>query len=198
MRSHVPLVLCFGLSVLAACQREATTPEMNNAPPREASQPTEMPPAAAPAPATTASVPDAALILVTAGVPTPFVADASSRTLYYVEGDTDGSKCTGPCLETWPPVLVETTPPATSGALTGNVATIERSDGGRQITYNGHPLYRYAGDAAVGRTAGHGVQDQWGQWSAMAADGSALPKAEASKTDADATTAPANPGKPPG
>jgi predicted lipoprotein with Yx(FWY)xxD motif len=164
--------------MLVACQREATAPEMDNTAPRADTTPTDVPPATAPpaTPATTGSVPDAVLTLVTAGVAQPFLADASSRSLYYVDGDKDGSKCTGACRETWPPVLVETGAPSTSGALTGTVATIERADGGRQVTYNGHPLYRYAGDAAAGRTAGHGVQDQWGHWSALAADGSALPK----------------------
>jgi predicted lipoprotein with Yx(FWY)xxD motif len=176
MRISVPLILCVCLSTLAACQREAAAPETASTPP--ATQPAATPPTTAPVPAaTTGSVPEAALTLVTAGVPHPLVADASNKTVYFVEGDMDGSKCTGACRETWPPVLVDTGTPGLSSALTGTVATVDRADGGRQLTYNGHPLYRYAGDTGAGRNAGHGVQDKWGHWSAMAADGSALPQA---------------------
>lgn len=196
MRTSVPLILCVALSTLCACQREAAAPETASVTSPAPTQPADVPPATAPAaPTTTGSVPEAVLTLVTAGVAQPYVADASNRALYYVEGDMDGSKCTGVCKETWPPVLVEMASPGTSGALTGAVATVERADGGRQATYNGHPLYRYAGDAASGRTAGNGVQDQWGQWSALAADGSALPKPAApAKDEAPTVTAPAKPG----
>lgn len=178
MRISVPLILCVCLSTLAACQREAAAPETASTPPAEpaVTQPADVAPATAPA-ATTGSVPEAALTLVTAGVPHPLVADASNHTVYFVEGDMDGSKCTGACRETWPPVLVDTGTPGLSSALTGSVATIERADGGRQLTYNGHPLYRYAGDTGAGRNAGHGVKDKWGLWSALAADGSALAQA---------------------
>jgi predicted lipoprotein with Yx(FWY)xxD motif len=191
MRTPIPLILCAALATLVACQREATSPEMGNAPAREkVTDPADVAPATAPAaPAATTPGGDAVLTLVTAGVPQPFVADASSRTLYYVEGDMDGSKCTGPCLETWPPLLVETGTPVTSGALTGAVATIERAGGGRQVTYNGHPLYRYAGDAGVGRIAGHGVEDKWGHWYGLAADGSPLPEAPGMAKDANAAKA---------
>lgn len=179
MRTSLYVALCAALFALAACQREAAAPELGAAEPKADAVPATGP-APGVAPVTSASAAtDATLMLMTSGVPQPFVADASSRTLYYIEGDMDGSKCTGPCREAWPPVLLEAGMPGTSGALTGAVAVIDRADGGRQVTYNGHPLYRYGADAGVGRMAGHGVNDQWGQWHALAADGSPLPKIEA-------------------
>jgi hypothetical protein len=45
--------------------------------------------------------------------------------------------------------------------LTGTLGTITRSDGKTQATYNGHPLYTYAGDHAAGQTTGNGVGGTW-------------------------------------
>jgi predicted lipoprotein with Yx(FWY)xxD motif len=44
------------------------------------------------------------------------------------------------------------------------VSMVSRSDGSRQVTYNGHPLYRYAGDGGAGKTNGHGTKDAYGTW----------------------------------
>jgi plastocyanin len=45
--------------------------------------------------------------------------------------------------------------------VTGTLGTINRSDGGRQVTYNGVPLYRFAQDAAAGDTKGQGADGVW-------------------------------------
>ena len=36
-----------------------------------------------------------------------------------------------------------------------------RSDGGKQVAYNGRPLYFFAGDTAPGDTKGQGLNDVW-------------------------------------
>ncbi len=42
------------------------------------------------------------------------------------------------------------------------MATIRRPDGGKlQLTYDGHPLYRYAGDRSKADANGQGVGGQW-------------------------------------
>jgi predicted lipoprotein with Yx(FWY)xxD motif len=50
--------------------------------------------------------------------------------------------------------------PAADG-VTGDVATITRDDGSRQITVNGLPLYLYAPDEAPGDVTGQGVGGVW-------------------------------------
>ena len=51
------------------------------------------------------------LMLVAQGAHAPYLSNAAGNALYYVEGDTDGSKCAGACEQSWPPVTVETQQP---------------------------------------------------------------------------------------
>jgi predicted lipoprotein with Yx(FWY)xxD motif len=86
------------------------------------------------------------------------VVDAEGRTLYRFTAEAQGRPvCTGACVKTWPPATV------TKGSgLPDHVATVDRPDGGGlQLTYDGHPLYRYAGDHSTGDAKGDGVGGQW-------------------------------------
>ncbi|KXX63269.1 hypothetical protein GXW84_36860 [Rhodococcus sp. IEGM 248] len=85
--------------------------------------------------------------------------DGDGLTLYRFDEDTPGSiRCTGPCAEIWPPSLSAPRPDATLAARTGATT---RPDGTEQITYDGHPLYRFAKDTAPGQTGGDGVKGTW-------------------------------------
>lgn len=113
--------------------------------------------------------------VATAGGPAPYLTNSAGSALYFIEGDTDGSDCVDACTEAWPPVLVDDVAPAAGpGLQSGMLATITRADGSVQVTYNQHPLYRYAADIGAGRTAGHGVEDQWGHWHLVGPAGDAL------------------------
>src|SRR3954471_21484447 len=91
--------------------------------------------------------------------------DGSGRTLYLFEKDTGTrSACSGACAQAWPPVLAHGSLTAGSGAMMRLLGTTKRSDGTREVTYAGHPLYRYAGDMSAGETNGQG-SDQFGaEW----------------------------------
>lgn len=94
-----------------------------------------------------------------------YVTDSAGNALYMLEGNRDGTKCTGACLEAWPPLLVGDAQPTAGPSLEASmVASMKRPDGAMQVTYNNHPLHRYAADTGRGRTAGHDVHDQWGGW----------------------------------
>ena len=90
------------------------------------------------------------------------VTNAKGFTLYWFVPDTaTTSKCNGSCATFWPPVKG----PATAGAgVTGKLATIKRADGSAQATYNGHPLYTYAGDHAPGQATGNDLNVNGGVW----------------------------------
>lgn len=80
-------------------------------------------------------------------------------TLYVFDTDTAGqSACNAGCVENWPPLTVE----VTAGAgVTGEIGSITRDDGSAQVTYNGRPLYYYAGDQAAGDANGDGLGGVW-------------------------------------
>ena len=84
--------------------------------------------------------------------------DAKGRTLYRFTAEAQGLPvCTGACVATWPPALA-----STASGLPEHVATVKRPDGGKlQLTYDGHPLYRYAGDQSKADAKGEGVGGQW-------------------------------------
>jgi predicted lipoprotein with Yx(FWY)xxD motif len=93
---------------------------------------------------------------------TTVVTNAKGFTLYSFAPDTPAaSKCYGSCAQYWPPV---TGTAAAGSGLPGTVATIKRTDGSPQLTYNGHPLYTYIGDTAPGQARGNNLNLYGGLW----------------------------------
>lgn len=101
-----------------------------------------------------------------------YLTDSAGQALYVLEGNVGGRNCDAACEEVWPPVLAGDTEPTVDPRLgSGGSGTLPRNDNGRHVTWEGQPLYRYAADAGAGRTAGDGVQDQWGLWALVRVDG---------------------------
>ena len=101
------------------------------------------------------------------------VVDSEGMTVYVFDNDTPDSgesSCTGGCLEAWPPVVTESDSPSVDG-VTGEVGTITRDDGTKQVTLDGWPLYYWQNDTAPGDTTGQAVQDVW--W-VVSADGTRI------------------------
>jgi predicted lipoprotein with Yx(FWY)xxD motif len=86
--------------------------------------------------------------------------DGAGMTLYVFKKDQPGqSACLGDCIEKWPLYLDKGAAPV--GLKAEDFATITRSDGKRQTTYRGMPLYYFAADKAPGDAKGQGVKDVW-------------------------------------
>ncbi len=84
-------------------------------------------------------------------------------TLYYLTVDTTTApKCTGACLTTWPPLLSNGNP-SSMVPLTGTLTVVMNANGD-QVAYNGHLLYRFAGDKVKGDAKGEGLQAFGGEW----------------------------------
>ena len=93
---------------------------------------------------------------------TTILTNAKGFTLYSFAPDTaTASKCYGDCAAYWPPVIGTT---ADGSGLPGRTGTIQRTDGSLQLTYNGHPLYTYIGDAAPGQNRGNNINLNGGLW----------------------------------
>jgi predicted lipoprotein with Yx(FWY)xxD motif len=96
--------------------------------------------------------------------------NAAGFTLYSFAPDTPAkSNCNGTCAQNWPPVHG----PATAAGVTGTFGTIKRSDGSVQATFDGHPLYAFAGDSAPGQNKGNGLNAAGGLWHEITTSGTA-------------------------
>jgi predicted lipoprotein with Yx(FWY)xxD motif len=62
----------------------------------------------------------------------------------------------------------------TGGALASDVGTTSRSDGTKQLTYKGHPLYYYAADTSAGQTTGQGSNSFGAKWWLVTPSGSSI------------------------
>jgi len=81
-------------------------------------------------------------------------------TLYVFMPDAQGDPtCNDTCADNWPALGGPVT--AGEGVDAALLGTATRDDGTVQATYNGWPLYYFAGDPAVGDTNGQGVSDIW-------------------------------------
>jgi predicted lipoprotein with Yx(FWY)xxD motif len=96
-----------------------------------------------------------------------YLVDATGKTLYVLQSDSKGaSGCSDACSTKWPPLLApQGTPKALDASIRPDaIVNIQRTDGGVQVTYQGHPLYHFAQDMTAGQINGQGVKDQFGEW----------------------------------
>jgi predicted lipoprotein with Yx(FWY)xxD motif len=94
-------------------------------------------------------------------------------TLYLFEKDAKNkSRCSGSCATVWPPLIAKGHLRASGGVRGSHLGSIKRSDGKRQVTYFGHPLYTYVGDGGkAGRHAGQGLDQFGAEWYVLRTNG---------------------------
>jgi predicted lipoprotein with Yx(FWY)xxD motif len=91
------------------------------------------------------------------------VVDSKGMTAYTFDEDSPGSgtsACTGECADEWSAITASSDTPKVDG-VTGRVGTITGTDGAKQVTLEGMPLYTYHHDSDVGDTEGQGVDKVW-------------------------------------
>jgi len=97
------------------------------------------------------------------------LANSKGMTLYTFAPDpANKSVCYGSCAQYWPPVKGPLTAPS---GVSGTFATIKRTDGTVQATFNGHPLYTYVGDSGKGQAHGNNLNLNGGLWHEVTTSG---------------------------
>ena len=115
-------------------------------------------------------------------------AGGGHRTVYIFTADHGKkSHCTSAsCVASWPPVTATSKPKVSGGARAGDLGSIKRAHGVKQVTYNGHPLYWFVGDTSRSTTAGQRINAFGGNWYVISPDGKAVKKV---RSNAPAQTA---------
>ena len=98
--------------------------------------------------------------------------DTRGRTLYlFMKDKRNRSSCSGQCAAYWPPLTTSGKLLAGAGARASLLGTARRADGHVQVTYNGHPLYRFAQDVKAGQANGEAMSAFGGTWYAVSPSG---------------------------
>jgi len=110
-----------------------------------------------------------------------YLVGASGRPLYlWVADSHNKSVCGGACAVAWPPLTTKSAAVAATGVTMSQLGTTTRSDGVKQVTYDGHPLYYFAGDTSKGSFTGQGSTEFGAKWWLVAPTGAAITKAATS------------------
>jgi predicted lipoprotein with Yx(FWY)xxD motif len=118
-----------------------------------------------PAQATVAQATVATARVTVKGMAETVLTDAANRkTLYYLTVDTATKViCTGTCAHAWPPLILTTGTPTSASPLPHRLSVLAGPNG-RQVEYDGHPLYTFSGDSGPGQAMGEGIQLFGGTW----------------------------------
>jgi predicted lipoprotein with Yx(FWY)xxD motif len=120
--------------------------------------------------------------------------NGSGRAVYLWTKDTgDMSSCNGACAGAWPAVTTTGAATASGAAKASDLGTITRSDGTKQVTYDGHPLYYFSGDSGPGTATGQGSDGFGAKWWLVAPTGSDVTASVSSFTAGTSAAAPAAP-----
>ena len=98
--------------------------------------------------------------------------NSQGHTLYLFKADVGTkSACSGACATAWPPLLAAANASVGAGLSASKLGTATRSDGSKQVTYNGHPLYLFIKDKKPGDVTGQGVTAFGAAWFALTPSG---------------------------
>ena len=119
------------------------------------------------------------------------LATRTGMTLYLFKADKKGkSACYGQCATYWPPLLKKGSLTAGTGLKAKLLGTTKRKNGTRQVTYAGHPLYRFKLDKHAGEVEGQGQDFFGGKWYVLSAAGRTVTKSASTTSSTTTTTAP--------
>jgi predicted lipoprotein with Yx(FWY)xxD motif len=122
------------------------------------------------------------------------LATSSGMTLYLFKADhSKKSACYGKCATFWPPLMKKGKISAGKGVKAKLLGTTKRKNGKLQVTYKGHPLYRFKLDKSSGAISGQGQNFFGGLWWVVSSSGAAntkMPPSTGTTTTSTTTTQP--------
>lgn len=101
----------------------------------------------------------------------------AGQALYAANQETNGHVvCTASCTSIWEPLTLDGAKTPTGEApVAAKLGTIMRPGGGRQVTFDGRPLYRFVEDPDPGTVTGNGFDDSFDgrafEWHVATSDG---------------------------
>ncbi len=144
MKTMILIFLVIGAAVISGCAQQPAQPV-----PQTTVQTTAAPPADT---IRTAASPLGTILV-----------DARGMTLYYFANDipaSGASTCYGPCAVAWP-VFSADTVKVSAPLDAADFGSITRTDGTKQTTWKGWPLYYWQADTKAGDVSGENVQNVW-------------------------------------
>jgi predicted lipoprotein with Yx(FWY)xxD motif len=157
-------------ALLAGCGSSSSSSSSSTAASTPASTPTQ---STAASTSTAAATPGVAVATKHSKLGTILTAGPKHLTVYLFEADKGSSSaCSGACAKAWPPVTTSGEPTVSGSAVSADVGTTMRSDGTKQVTYKGHPLYFFEKDEDSGDAYGQGSKAFGAGWYVMKANGS--------------------------
>jgi len=104
--------------------------------------------------------------------------DGAGRSLYLFEKDKGStSSCYSDCAKVWPPFTSSGAATGGAGATSSLLGSTSRTDGTKQVTYHGHPLYYYVSDEHTsGSATGEGLNQFGAEWYVLSPAGSKVEK----------------------
>ena len=170
--ARVPVSAKFGAAAAVALLAAACSSSASSS---SSSTPTTAPASSAAAAGNSASSSAGTEITTETSSAGAFLTNGSGRAIYLWMADSkDKSTCSGACAAAWPPVTATGQPTAAGGVNASDLGTITRSDGTKQVTYDGHPLYYFAGDTGSGMDNGQGSDGFGAKWWLVAPSGASI------------------------
>jgi predicted lipoprotein with Yx(FWY)xxD motif len=164
IRLSAVLGVSVGVALLAACSSAASSSST------PAASSTSSTPAAAASGSTTALV-----ITTKSSSAGDFLTNGSGQAIYmWTKDSMNASACSGACASAWPPVTATGALTAAGGVNKADLSTFARSDGTKQVAYDGHPLYYFVGDSKPGEISGQGSDGFGAKWWLVNTAGTAI------------------------
>ena len=192
--TRMPMPVKLGIPVasammVAACGSAASS--SSSAPASSAAAPAS---SAAAAGSSASAAATGTVITTHAGSGGAFLTTFTGQAVYlWAKDGKNMSACSGACASAWPPVKATGTVTVAGSAQASELGTITRSDGTKQVTYDGHPLYTFVGDSGPDQTSGQGNDGFGAKWWLVAPSGAQITGADtASASAANAPAAPAS------